>query len=232
MIISHRYKFVFIKTNKTAGTSIEIALSQFCGPNDVITPISREDEEIRKELGYRGPQNYLSPPWDYNFKDVARLLIKGRRKHRFYNHISASEVRAHGGQQLWDVYFKFCVERNPWDRVISLYYHRYRHSSKPRPTICEFIKSNAPLILKRRGSELYKIDGHIAVDRICRFENLTEELEAIRTQLGISQKLNLPRAKSQFRKDKKSYRDYFGEEEKAKIAELFSYEISLLGYEF
>ena len=59
MIISHDYKFIFLKNRKTAGTSIEIALSKFCGPNDVITPISPEDEATRKELGYRGPQNYL-----------------------------------------------------------------------------------------------------------------------------------------------------------------------------
>ena len=76
MIISHKYKFIFLKTNKTAGTSIEIALSKFCGPKDVITPISLEDEEIRKELGYRGPQNYLSPPWDYTYKGVAAFLKK------------------------------------------------------------------------------------------------------------------------------------------------------------
>lgn len=230
MIISHRFKFIFIKVEKTAGTSIEIALSKFCGPDDVITPITPEDEEIRKELGYRGPQNYICPPWNYNLKDLARFLLRGKRKHKFYNHISAGEVRAHVGEQIWDSYFKFCVERNPWDRVISLYYWAY--TSEPRPTISEFIESNVPLKLKRKGFELYTINGQIAVDKICRFENLAEELEAIRTQLGIPEKLDLPRAKSRFRKDKKSYRDYFGEEEKRKIAEFFSDEISILGYEF
>lgn len=32
MIVSHRYRYIFIKTKKTAGTSIEIALSRHCGP--------------------------------------------------------------------------------------------------------------------------------------------------------------------------------------------------------
>ncbi len=31
MIISHRHSFVFVKTTKTAGTSVEIALSKHCG---------------------------------------------------------------------------------------------------------------------------------------------------------------------------------------------------------
>ena len=49
MIISHRYKFIFL--SKTAGASIKIALSQFCDASDIITPIAEEDEAVRKESG-------------------------------------------------------------------------------------------------------------------------------------------------------------------------------------
>ena len=58
-IINHKYKFIFIKTRKTAGTSLEIALSKFCDSGDIITIIKPEDEKIRKKLGYQGPSNNL-----------------------------------------------------------------------------------------------------------------------------------------------------------------------------
>src|SRR5262245_57999721 len=57
MIISHRHKFIFMRTTKTASTSMEISLSRFCGPEDVITPVNEVDEPIRLEKGIK-PQNY------------------------------------------------------------------------------------------------------------------------------------------------------------------------------
>ena len=54
MIASHAHRFIFLKTRKTAGTSVEIALSKACGPDDVITVTSPEDEELRTAAGGRG----------------------------------------------------------------------------------------------------------------------------------------------------------------------------------
>ena len=230
MIISHKYRFIFLKTKKTAGTSIEIALSRVCGEEDIITPISPEDEDVRRDLGYRGAQKHLSPMWDYGFRDVARLLIRRKKKLRYYNHISAREVRRLIGEGTWNDYYKFCFERNPWDRVISFYYWQYK--SEPRPSISEFLDSDMPLMLKKKGFELYTIDGKVVVNRVCLFENLKEELERIRVQLGLTEELVLPKSKSSFRKDKRSYREILDEKQKEKIRNLFSEEIALYGYEF
>jgi hypothetical protein len=47
MIVSHEHKFIFLKTKKTAGTSIELALSELCGTDDVIAPLTEIDEARR-----------------------------------------------------------------------------------------------------------------------------------------------------------------------------------------
>ncbi|HKK15546.1 MAG TPA: sulfotransferase family 2 domain-containing protein [Gammaproteobacteria bacterium] len=231
MIVCHKYRFIFLKTNKTAGTSIEIALSRFCGPDDIITPISPADEMTRQNLGYRGPQNYLAAWYQYNPRDIFRFLRKGRKKRRFYNHISAKMIKARIGNETWNNYFKFCIERNPWDKTVSLYYWKYKKTPQP-PSFSEYIHSDIPLRLKQHGIDVYTIDGKVVVDRICRYENLDEELEETRKLLGLPDKLELPRSKSQFRKNRKNYRDYYGNEEKSRVSELFADELRLFDYGF
>lgn len=228
MIISHKHTFIFLKTNKTAGTSIEIGLSKFCGPDDVITRISPEDEATRRELGYPGPQNdRLSFPRHLLSNWKAFVLAGGY----VYNHMPAREVRAAVGEQIWNSYYKFCFERNPWDRVVSLYY--WRCQQEPRPTISEFLESGVPKVLKKRGFGVYAINNEVAVDRVCRFENLEQELEQVCNQrLKLPEKLVLPRAKSGYRKDTRHYRDLLSADDRQKVAALFAREIALFGYEF
>jgi len=54
MILSHRYRFIFLKTMKTAGASVEMSISRFCGLDDIITPITPSDAVIRLATGGGG----------------------------------------------------------------------------------------------------------------------------------------------------------------------------------
>ncbi len=186
MIISHEYKFIFLKTRKTVGTSIEIALSQFCGKKDVITPISRMDEVLREELSYRGPQNFRVP----SSKDAPEdgLSLSARRKIGYYNHMPAEQVRSLIGTTIWHEYFKFCFERNPWDRAISLYFGR-THNHQPRPSLLEFLRRRRDELpyqgkgIKLSNIDVYSIDGDIAVDHV----GLYEDLDLTRTDCGATE---------------------------------------------
>lgn len=208
LIISHKHKFIFIKTNKTAGTSIEIALSKFCGSDDIITPIDEKDEKIRQEFGYRGPQNYTG----------------------FYNHISAEEIKEKIDKKVWKEYFKFCVERNPWDRFISFYY--FKNPKEPRPELSTYIDDPIVNNLKKYGYHNYTINDEIVVDKICLYENLKEDLKEVSKLLELPTTLELPNAKAGFRKDKRPYKEVLSTYIEKKIVKIFSEEIALFNYEF
>ena len=217
MILSHKHKFIFIKTNKTAGTSVEIALSKFCGSDDIITKISEKDEETRVALGYPCAQNYTI--------DDNGLL-------ECYNHMPATEVKAGVSDQIWKSYYKFCIERNPWDRVISLYYWRPHNNSDEGVMFNDFVHSDALKILKKRGIDLYTLNHKVIVNRILRFENIEEEMARLKRKLGLDADILLPRAKSHTRKDRRPYVEVYSKKEQLAVAKMFDREIRLMGYTF
>lgn len=260
MIISHRHRFIFIKTEKTAGTSIEMALAKVCGPDDVITAVVHAaDRELLRSLGpaYRSQQNDVVPLRFLTPLDIARA-VKARRRPRFTNHMGATEIRRFVPPDVWNGYYKFCVERNPWDKAISNYSwwrqlesHFRRdpagfrrelgaaaggvewmiaHHPVGEMTLSQFVQSGRGNLV--RGYDLYTIDGEVVVDRIVRFERLAEEISEVARHLGIDDLPELPRAKSGIRTPGIHYRDQLGAADRAKIAQVFAREIALLGYEF
>jgi hypothetical protein len=199
MILNHQYRFIFIKTRKTAGTSIEVALSRFCGPRDVITPISPKDEDLRRELGFRGPQNY-------QLGGIAGLISRLRRepeKNRrvFHNHIHAHKVRDRVPADVWSSYYKICFERNPWDKVISAYW--FKHKDGSREGLTRFIMEGEAAIFS--DWERYTDQqGNLIVDHVAHYESLTDELAAFSEKVGLPG-IELPRAKGAIRKDRRHY---------------------------
>lgn len=227
MIISHRHKFIFLKTVKTGGTSVEIALSRYCGDEDVITPISPEDEPTRLELGLT-PRNYLAPRAAYGLPDYYRLLVQREEKKLYWNHITAAEIRDRIGADIWNSYFKFTVERNPWDKTISDYYWRASRGG-PQSLDAYFRKFRGRF--RHLNFPRYSLDGKPAVDAIVRFEHLVPDLTSVLKQVGIAFDGVLPRAKGSSRKDRRHYSELLTPAQQQIIAREFAAEIELLGYQ-
>jgi hypothetical protein len=75
--------------------------------------------------------------------------------------------------------------------------------------------------------------GKIIVDRVIRYERLDEELGDVFQLLGIPYAGTLTvRAKSQFRKDRRDYREVLTKNQQEQVARLYAHEIWLHGYEF
>jgi hypothetical protein len=131
MILSHKHKFIFIKGEKVAGTSAEIALSRFCGPGDIITPITPIDE--RHRIGTAGePRNYLAHLYpapvrrflERRLVDLAKSgsggspILNRAYRYRFFNHMPLQAVL--GLVPEARDYQVVCVERSPYAKVMSL----------------------------------------------------------------------------------------------------------------
>jgi hypothetical protein len=229
MIVSHEHKFIFLKTKKTAGTSIELALTKLCGPDDIITPLTEIDESQR--VNGPGAQNWRLHGW----WGSPRPLLKRRwfkftaADYGFYNHIPAAEARALIDDKLWRSYFKFAFDRNPWDRQVSFYHHRYRNEKEP-PSFANFIHKDTRARID--NYDIYSIDGDVAVDFVGRYENLADDLKLALDRVGVNLDTELPRAKTNFRPENLPYRDYYDDDTRAIVAHWYAREIELLDYKF
>jgi hypothetical protein len=229
MIISHEHKFIFIKTAKTAGTSIEVFLSPHCGARDILTPIVPSVEGHRPR-NYRGFINPFPAAFRHPRKFVPILLGGLRISDRFFNHMPATLIVKRVSARVWREYYKFCVERNPWDKVLS-HYHMAAARREGSFSLDEYLARrrfpwNSYRYTDRTGAK-------IIVDRVVRFENLLADLGEVFAHIGIPFEGHLGvRAKSDYRSDPTPYRTVFNDAQRAIVAQAFEREIDLHGYAF
>jgi hypothetical protein len=164
-LISFKYNFIFIKTTKTAGTSLEVDLSPLLEDEAIVTPIGSAP------AGHM-PRNFATPKGNY------------------FNHIGASEIRSMLGPAIYEGMFKFCVEREPLDKCIS-HFHMLRNSpehnrdgtyGKDWRGYCR--ARDFPVDLEKY-SEIRSGKRVSLVDRILRYETLAADLPALLDRLGI-----------------------------------------------
>jgi len=228
MIVSHKHQFIFIKTKKTAGTSLEIALSRYCGTADIITPLPEPDRTLRKEFGGRSEQNCEIPQRNYTLREWAKYIARGEQA-TCYNHMRAGRIRWLVGRRIWKRYYKFTLERNPWDKAISLYYWRTRNLDE-RPEFSDFLRSSRAH--KLSNFKLYSIFGRVAVDTVYRYEELGAALRNIEHTVGLPGTLEMPETKTGHRKERAHYSEFINDEDRQYIARRCKREIDLLNYAF
>ena len=210
MIVSHDYKCIFLKVGKTASSSIELAMEKICKhPKDVVTPVT----------------NYQK--YNPNFKARNWLYPNGRRK--FRKHMSARKARKHLPAKIWDNYFKFCFERNPWDRVISYWWHEHT-IGKVKMSLNQFVFSDRILLLEgHSGWDIYTINNKVVLDKVYLYRNLQNSLKHISKRTGMPL-LQLPHAKAQFRKDRRPFQKVLSRKAIEHIAKIFHKEIEMFGF--
>jgi hypothetical protein len=217
MLISHVRKFIYLKTYKTAGTSVEIYFEPWCIEPGINTPDRHFREAEESQWGVVGTRGFPKGTW--------------------YHHMPAEQIRDLVGQELWDQYFKFCVVRNPFDMLVSHFWYnvaspvrellKHADFSVVRRTFAEWIRL-AELPLNRT---IYTIGDKAVPDYFIRFENLSADLEQVCHRLNIPWKPErLGRYKSEYRIRPEHFIEYYTPEAAALVEQQFAWELQRFGY--
>lgn len=247
MILSKQHKFVFLRGQKVAGTSVEMALSAICGPDDIVSALNPIDERKRIEFGGRPAQNYLptrEPELEYirQVREASPEALPGvmRPSSKFRHHMSYKELQKVIGEEALSEYFVFGIDRNPYAKVISLANMRqsYRRSylqggemKGDSQRLGRFIKRLLRGNLKRIQNLHYYTDesGRLRA-HILRYENLQAELDALVAQRGWPSPPPLPHAKKGVMANERDPREIFSREQLDRINELMADEFEQYGY--
>lgn len=233
MIISHTHKFIFIKSFKTAGTSIDSTLSTFCSGNDVVTPMN-DFKHNRNEKG-----EFIHNAM--NAEEFEKLDLPNLQ------HVEARIIKEMVAPEVWNDYFKFSIARNPWDRAISYFYWDKRNDPALKPKkkfynylgvpfdeltqvrelFSEYIKNTT----LPSNDPFYGMDDELCVDAVIRYENLLEDYSNICKKLGLPSS-ELPRLKGGIRSARYHYSELYDEESKEIVAEQHKNDIRWFGYKF
>jgi len=240
MIISHKYRFIFVKTAKTAGTSLEVFLGKHCGEDDIITPTYPLVE------GHR-PRNYERSFWPFpelfsfnyprdnsifcerRFLTPVRTFKDCYKRRRYHEHIPARVLKQRVDPEIWKNYHKFSFERNPWEKTLS-HYHMQSKVRGGTMTLDEYLDRgdyclNYPFYTDQNGDMM--------VDQIIKYENMNEDFGALCLRLGIPWEGSLGvNAKGDYRSDRRPYTEVLTTEQADRITKIFHREIAMHGYRF
>jgi len=213
MIASFTHDFIFVKSRKVGGTSLEIVLSGWCSGRDICTPIPPEDEAIRGSFG-----------------GAARNFRGARGGLAFYNHMPATDIRARL-PGLWSRAFKFAVDRHPYEKVVSrAWWNIGRRGGSPEAELDSEI--DAAIASKSYlNFPLYCENGEVIVDEVWRYEEMWDRLAALGQRLGQVIPEAPPRAKGGHRRDPRPAREVLSPGQRRRIAEDARVEFELLGYD-
>jgi len=225
VIISHTHKYIFIKSEKTAGTSVEAALSKHCGGEDMVTP--------------------LGDYW-FNRDERGQWIHSAMNAEGFFQHDPAAEVKRKLDPRIWNEYLKFTIVRNPWDRVVSLFSWEARNRPELQPQrrlvhrlgvrfdgftesiqqFREFVKTDW-----KTNDRFYLIDGEAFADLVIRYERLEQDLAEFCKRVGLPN-VELPRLKAGMRKAGHHYSEYYDDDSREIVAVRHANDLRIFGYEF
>ena len=150
-----------------------------------------------------------------------------------HGHISAQQIAPHLEPAIWQSYFKFAIVRNPFDRFISICFFLNRKNPQFLETPLQWMKSaitvprfRARVLVRPQYLQLVDAQGNSAMDYIGRYEQLQDSVDEICNRLQLKSTQLQKRNTSEHNQ----YREYYDEELKSAVAELYQEDLRRFNY--
>lgn len=225
VMVSHAREFIFLKTRKTAGTSIEMVLEPFCRP-----PGEEVTERTPTRVSAQGIVGRRLTPRPRFFR-LRRLL--GQTD--WYNHMPAVEVRAALGPACWDRYRKISTIRNPFDLAVSRYH--WELARRGLPETDDFAQTRArfrEMVLTGQfdgDGAIVHLGSRYVVDEMIRFETMQTDLDRLMQHLSPgAPPVAIPHTKKTSNRRKHAVVEYFDAEGIAAIRQSAAWVFDRFGY--
>ena len=220
MLVSHTYKFIYLKTRKTASTSVEGVLERYCTPPN--HEPAHKQAELRSEYGYVSGRAGLETPKDF-----------------LSAHAPASDIRAKVGNEIFDSYRKIYCIRNPFDKVVSWFWHVM--PKDVRDEVQDDFEASRKLFstwLRMRPTlnvdRAYYRNGKNVFDAFrIRYEHLSDDMVKLLEELGIPPiaEEDMPQWKRHSRQHREhSIADYYDDETADIVRKEFAFDFRRFGY--
>lgn len=244
MILSRRHRFVLLRGRKVGGTSVEIALSTICGPEDIVTPLVPVDERARQRLGGHCGNYSASPRDEQAYRQlvaetpVERLAALKPPRGRYVPHMSLRRLAAAFGEPL-DGYRLRCVVRNPYARVISALnmargFRAYKvgadMAGATEGLARDFDALGPKALASLPNIDLYRDESGAVAALPLRYEQLEADLAGFLGELGVAPRVALPHAKKGLLSNRLDPRVIFRRDQLDTINRLFAEEFDAFGY--
>ena len=247
-LVSHKYKFIYVKNYKVAGSSVEDFFSKWCvNPNSDFT-YQNTDSHDKVWFEDEG-EIIMDDAGDEHIDDYGIVgRINGKGSDLWRGHTPLRTIKKifseddNLGLEKFDEYLKFCVIRNPYDKVVSHYYWQTQHPLGQKPialadqddiSFSDWLKFAQDNFLPNNLTISHGFEGKSMCDYFIRYEHLEEDIVKLCEKLGLPDfDINdLPKHKSGIRPDI-HYREYYDDETRDIVYSAHRNEIDLFGYEF